>query len=751
MTIKRTPAVELEIQRIDLLYQQNITGLVAMFANSVAFTWIAWNYENHFALMTWATVLNLSLLARAIATLYWQRTKSGLASMADVQRWHHFITLLLFVSGLSWGYCGWISIDSPSPVQHIFAGLLVFGMSAGAIVTYAPSLGAMFAVVLPAVTIWGGGLILTKNPDFILLGTLVLLFFGLGVKAGRNLNRFVASFLRLNAKYQESEERLRMARDSSSAVNWDWFPQKDLFLCHGNLKELFDISGTRFEGTFDNFVEAIPSKEREKVRNLFMAAQKSAQETTRIDSEISLAWSDSSNHWIAIRGRANIEPNGTVERFTGIGWDVTTKNNEAELRHERDLLETSNKKQLVFLANVSHEIRTPLAAINGFSELILRNQALPAGVHESMKTILRNGKYLVSLVNDLLDLAKLETDQLYVQIGNASVVDEIKDCLAIVQESLAGKNLTLDVVHDTKIPTTFQTDTVRFRQILINLLVNAIKYTEQGSIRLNLACHSTSTEQGVFRLTITDTGIGMSVDSQRNLFQPFSRGENSRAKKVPGSGLGLALSRRLARNLGGDLKLISSTPGEGTTFELEIATGPVIGPVTNFNNEFNLSTISASPTRDIEPAPAALSTEAPAAVSAVPLKNRPRLVGKRILLVEDEPDLRTLMLELLNLEGAEVTVATNGQEAFTQGLAHAFNAILMDIKMPVMDGYEATERLRKNGYRQPIIALTAHASSVDRSRCRASGCDSYLSKPIDIEHLLDLINQQPSTTSPAPV
>lgn len=719
MKREQSTALTLEIERINLLYQQNVFGLIAMSANAAAFIYIAWPNVSHSLLLAWYLILQASFLVRVIATYLWNRKKSAILSFDDVERWHNFIKLTLFVSGLSWGFCAWISVGSPSTIQHIFAGLLAFGMSAGAVLSYTPSLWAMLAVILPASLAWSVRLLGSGNTDLVLLGILVAVFAGLAVKAAHKLNNFVLTFLRMIVSNRESEERLRMARDSSSAVSWDWYPEKGLFLCEGNLHLLFGMDASSHSDTLESFIGGIGIEDRDK----FISEFSQARETGQMDSEVSLGWRDGSDHWVAMRGRASAFKDGRLTRMTGIFWDVTTKNVQDKLRRERDVFEAANKRQLVFLANVSHEIRTPLAAINGFAELMLDSSSHVKGVREPAQIILRNGKYLSSIVNDLLDLAKLETDQLYIQRASLFPLAEIKDSLSLIEDSARQKNLEVSICSKTPIPETIISDAVRFRQILINLLVNAVKYTEKGSIEVELSFEQNKERGGTLRILIKDTGIGMSEETKANLFQPFVRG-TQHIHRVPGSGLGLALSRRLVRNLGGDLKLLASTVGHGSTFELNIETGDVRNVKFVWHEEREDQVISFQNFEKANPSP--------------------QLCGRKILLVEDEPDLREMMNAFLTRQGASIQMATNGEEAVSLASQQCFDTILMDIKMPVMDGYQATKLLRQRGYQQPIVALTAHANSDDRQRCYDAGCDNYLSKPVDMALLLKIMDGEPS-------
>lgn len=242
---------------------------------------------------------------------------------------------------------------------------------------------------------------------------------------------------------------------------------------------------------------------------------------------------------------------------------------------------------------------------------------------------------------------------------------------------------------------------------MVNLLTNAIKFTERGRITIRIAHETSSAGEGTLSVRIGDSGIGMDELTQANLFEPFMRGSSKEVQRVSGSGLGLALSRHLARLLGGDLKLISSSRGSGSTFELTVHTGTVTGlKVPKRNHK---------------------STE------------KDQLVGAHLLVVDDDADLRDLMKRFLVRQGARVDVADNGATAVERASGQRYDVILMDMKMPIINGYEATAALRRRGYKGPVIALTAYANSDDKQRSLEAGCDNYLSKPVDFGFMVSTI------------
>jgi PAS domain S-box-containing protein len=416
----------------------------------------------------------------------------------------------------------------------------------------------------------------------------------------------------------------------------------------------------------------------------------------------------------------------SADRVIGFCVDITDRKRvEAELRDAKQVAEAADRAKGMFLANMSHEIRTPMTAILGFADL-LADTAVDKGAVEAIQIIRRNGDNLLQIINDILDLSKIESNKCKIEqiaCSPRQVVTEVI-CLMKVRANAKGLSLALEVQRD--VPETITTDPIRLRQILVNLIGNAIKFTELGGVQVTMQLDARSDEPKL-RFDVIDTGIGLSEEQIGRLFQPFSQADTSTSRCYGGSGLGLAISKRLAEMLGGDLT-VTSVLGKGSTFRASIATGSLDGKK-----------------------PIDQPCEAAQGTSCV-LQSAIRL-DSCILLAEDGPDNQRLIAHVLRKAGADVAVAENGQVAFDLALAarqagNPFDVILMDMQMPVMDGYQATRELRSAGYCGPIIALTAHAMTEDRQKCLDAGCNDYTTKPIDRAVLLECIAKH---LAPVPV
>lgn len=408
-------------------------------------------------------------------------------------------------------------------------------------------------------------------------------------------------------------------------------------------------------------------------------------------------------------GAGNFSKRAPVHSRDELGQLAVSLNNMTEeLRvsiGEKQQAESANQIKSIFLANMSHEIRTPLGIILGFNE-VLRTQNVSKEESKRYLEIIDNtGKNLSRIINDILDISKVEAGYLETEVETFSVLELFAE-LKIFFQFKAGQGKNEIVIHrHPKAPDKITTDRLRLRQILTNLMSNALRFTENGVITLDYKA-----DEDRLSFAVNDTGIGLQPDQIQKLFGLFSQADQSTTRKYGGTGLGLVLSKKLAEALGGDVALVRTAPGEGSTF------------VATIRN--NIAKTKEEKTQNVQEALTA---------------NVENLKGKRLLVVDDSLDNQLLVKLLLAKHEMLVDSANNGEQGALKALNGDYDAILMDIQMPILDGYQATSRLREQGYRKPIIALTANAMKEDWRRSLAAGCNDYLTKPIEGAKLVSTI------------
>ncbi|CAN5432637.1 hypothetical protein BH10PLA1_BH10PLA1_08470 [soil metagenome] len=398
-----------------------------------------------------------------------------------------------------------------------------------------------------------------------------------------------------------------------------------------------------------------------------------------------------------------------------VGKDITARKQiEHDLLESKVVAESASRAKSAFVANMSHEIRTPMTAILGYADLLGQTQQSAEQRNNCVQTIRRNGQHLLSIINDILDVSKIEAGKMTVEKIPCSPIQLVTDVASLMRIRAKDKQLAFDVRYIGAIPETITSDPTRVRQVLMNLVGNALKFTQSGGVKLIVSMtEPRGGESAMLRFDVVDTGMGLTIKQQESLFKPFVQADESTTRKFGGTGLGLTISKKLAEMLGGDIT-VRSVSGNGSTFSLTVQTG-------------DLTKVRMVETRQIE---------AESHDSAYDNGDGTVQLTGRVLVAEDGPDNRVLASFYLEQAGLEVALVENGKLACEAALAAVrsgtpFDMILMDMQMPEMDGYAATQYLRAHQYTGPIIAFTAHAMGGDREKCLACGCSDFAVKPID--------------------
>ncbi|MEM9348066.1 MAG: PAS domain-containing protein [Planctomycetota bacterium] len=521
---------------------------------------------------------------------------------------------------------------------------------------------------------------------------------------------------------EAQRHRLEFALKASNIGLWDWdIPSGDNYLSD-TWYTMLGYEPSELPMRIESWHEVTKPDDLDRAK----AALEDyfAGRTARYACEIRVRNKAGDFRWVLDTGEAiERDEAGNVTRMIGLHIDIhKLKTAQQELIEARDLAQQASAAKSAFVANMSHEIRTPMNAILGFSDLLLDVGQTEADKRNHAQTIRRNGKHLLRVLNDILDLSKIEAGKMSIESVTIEPAELFEDAINLMAPRAGKKGISLNLVTKQALPTHLKSDPTRLRQVVLNLVGNAVKFTQQGHVTLEVEYIPNENGSATLRCVITDTGIGISPEQQQQLFTPFSQADQSTTRKFGGTGLGLTISHNLCQMMGGDLTC-TSAPGGGSTFTATFQVQPV-------QDTDSKQTKGRQPTH---------STAADT------------LVGKRVLIVEDGPDNQRLLQHYTSKAGATVEVAENGKIGRDAALAALktgmpFDVILMDMQMPVLDGYNATAQLRDFGYDLPIIALTAHASADDRDKCLQAGCTDYMSKPVDRHKLIQIIADYMSPT-----
>jgi hypothetical protein len=518
----------------------------------------------------------------------------------------------------------------------------------------------------------------------------------------------------------DSEHRLSLALDVSTMGIWEWHADTRKTLIDARAAKILGLREDIAHPAIEDFYQAIHPDDRDHVLNAFYTA---IAANTKFRSEHRVVAPGGEIRWIFSKGRPEVDANQRTTRIIGVVMDITERK-DAEEKLAAAILkaETANSAKSEFLANMSHEIRTPLGAVLGFTELLKDPSMSQEERAKYAEIIDRNGKQLSHLINDILDLSKVEAGKLEIEHTAVSLPSLIAETTSMLRALAMEKNINLRVKPWSNIPARVCTDPTRLNQILINVIGNAIKFTQQGEVSVAIETKRVlENGQSLIGIRVQDTGIGITSEQQAKLFHAFSQADSSMTRKFGGTGLGLILSKRLSEALGGDLTLVESRPEEGTVFEITILVAPP-EICKHHPNSANESEPTSKPSRTV-----ASETKS--------------FHGVRLLVAEDSPDNKLLIERMLIPLGPTIEFAENGEDAVEKALNGDFDLVLMDIQMPVKNGYDATQLLRARGFQKPIVALTAHALVEERKRSLEVGCNDHVTKPLTRQKLYQTIEK----------
>lgn len=522
----------------------------------------------------------------------------------------------------------------------------------------------------------------------------------------RSLDEQTLQIRAVNSALEQKISELSQIEELSESGTWTIDSKKKTVRLSSNAARILGLPTAPEEISHDEFVMAIHPDDRKEYRI--------ALARLSVDKPIFYI-----EHRVLREGEIRIiQQKGKLvakeKERTVIGSviDMTNiKANEIRLTQEKEsALEASHNKSL-FLAGMSHEIRTPMTSVLGFAELIINPKTPPEKINPYVETILRNGRHLLVLIDDILDLSKVEAGHLRFNVSRHKTKELITTTLENIRSQALKKSIDIDLDFHGGLPEDLITDATRVGQIINNVLGNAIKFTDQGTIKVDVCAVDQHNESNSIRIVVEDKGQGVSPEFSRLLFHPYSAFDKEKKRGKTSTGLGLALARALSVAMGGDIKLLSAVETVGCKFEI------IVRPMTESADEMS----------------------APLESYSIPINmlgDGPLLKNKNILIVEDNRDIQEILAKTVRDAGADIDLAGNGIECLKKVEQSKFDLVLMDLQMPVMDGFETIERLRSSGFKRPIIVVTAYALNNERERCLKIGATDFVTKPINSDLLL---------------
>jgi PAS domain S-box-containing protein len=521
-----------------------------------------------------------------------------------------------------------------------------------------------------------------------------------------------------------SEERWELALRGNNDGLWDWNARTDEVFFSRRWKQMLGFEDHELKNSTAEWEGRIHPDDLLRVRAHLQKHLR--HETDFYTNEYRLRTKDGSYRWVLARGQALWDEEGRAVRMVGSHTDITDRKLAEEAwQHAKEQAEMASRAKSEFLANMSHEIRTPMNGVLGMIELVLDSE-LAQEQREFLDTAKHSAHSLLSLINDILDLSKIEAGKVELVRMPFSIRLGVDEAVRMLVVTARQKGLTLNIDIAADVPDCLMGDPVRLRQILSNLVGNAIKFTDRGYVTVRVGIEQQATAGATLHFLVRDTGIGIPEEQQACIFEPFRQADGSMTRRHEGTGLGLAICTRLVQLMGGRL-WVESRAREGSTFHFTAQAGDEKQP-------------GIAAARDVSTLAASVQSDSASSL--------------RVLVAEDNTVNQSLIRSVLKKEGHLVQLASNGGEVLAALQGFQFDLILMDVQMPGMDGFEATAAIRKaeklTGSHVPIVAITAHAMQGDRERCLEAGMDEYLTKPIDLAKLRAMLRKWSRGNSPAP-
>lgn len=557
--------------------------------------------------------------------------------------------------------------------------------------------------------IWGEVII-----QFLFLCTLSFFIIRHLEKSGKKILEQNMALANHAQEIHKNEKRLERAQQIANMGHWDYDLITDNLSLSEGARQIFDVNPVTTLNSQQIFHKIYPV-DRARIKRMIAS---SIVKRKPYRTEFRLQKNDGAINMVSASVELTIDSNNNPLQLFGIVQDITLQK-QAEDASKKALVEkidavSASEAKSEFLANMSHEIRTPLTAIIGFAEALLHSDQPMEERTNAIRTIIRNGDHLLNIINDILDLSKIEAEKLEFEKTSFSPFQVLSDVESLIRMQTRNKGIDFAILYNFPLPAFINSDPLRVKQILINLCSNAIKFTSNGFIHVTVGYDKT---RDTMWFEVIDSGIGMNEQEISRIFETFTQADLSTTKEYGGTGLGLTISKYLSEMMGGSIE-VDSHPGKGSQFRAMIKANVREG-VPFISNEKQIPKDSA-------------------VISTIQQANT--LVG-RVLLAEDNEDNQRLLTLYIEKMGAKLEIAKNGESAIEKALGDDFDLILMDMQMPVLDGIEAVKQLRAKQYKKPIVALTANAMIKDRERCLAAGCDDFIAKPIHRNDLYEVVSK----------